>query len=105
MQKKTENKKYDHTVYQSLTMILQFGINMIVPIAMMTALGVYLDRKLMTSWITVVCFFLGAAAGGQNVYRMAKKVFDTPDQSRKPVSPGMEQIGEKTAGKKEKDRK
>lgn len=74
-----KKKPYDRTVYQSLTMILQFGINMIVPIAMMTALGVYLDRKLGTVYITILFFFIGAAAGGQNIYRMAKKIYTEPE--------------------------
>lgn len=76
-----KNKPYDRTVYQSLTMILQFGINMIVPIAMMTALGVYLDKKLGTAYITILFFFIGAVAGGQNIYRMAKKIYSEPESS------------------------
>lgn len=74
-----KEKPYDRTVYQSLTMILQFGINMVVPIAMMTALGVYLDRKLGTVYITILFFFIGAVAGGQNIYRMAKRIYDTSE--------------------------
>lgn len=73
-----KDKPYDKSVYQSLTLILQFGINMIVPIAMMTAAGIFLDQKLETSYLTVILFFVGAIAGAQNVYRMAKKVYDTP---------------------------
>ena len=69
------NQPYDRTVYQSITMIFQFGINMVVPITMMTALGVYLDRKLGTPYITILLFFIGAVAGGQNVYRMAKGIY------------------------------
>lgn len=69
------DRPYDRSVYQTLTLISQFGINMIVPIGMMTALGVFLDRRFQTGWITVVLFFVGAIAGGQNVYRMAKRFF------------------------------
>lgn len=72
-----KDKPYDKSVYQSLTLILQFGINMIVPIAMMTAAGIFLDQKLETSFLTVILFFVGAIAGAQNVYRMAKKVYET----------------------------
>lgn len=61
-------------------MIMQFGINMLVPICLMSALGVFLDRKLGTSYIMVILFFVGAAAGAQNVYRMAKRIFDEPDE-------------------------
>lgn len=70
-----KNTPYDRTVFQSMTMILQFGINMIVPITMMTVLGIWLDRKFDTAYFTIIFFFIGAIAGGQNIYRMAKKIF------------------------------
>lgn len=75
-----KDKPYDKTVYRSLTMITQFGINMIVPIVFMSAFGIYLDKKLGTVWITVVLFFVGAIAGGQNVYRMAKRIYEMEDK-------------------------
>ncbi len=78
-----KDKPYDRTVYQSLTMILQFGINMVVPIAMMTALGIWLDRKFEMGYFTIIFFVIGAIAGGQNVYRMAKSIYSTPDRSQK----------------------
>ncbi|MBR1703001.1 MAG: AtpZ/AtpI family protein [Lachnospiraceae bacterium] len=71
-------KKYDKSVYRSLALITQFGINMLVPIGMLTALGIWLDGKFDTSYWTVLLFFVGAVAGGQNVYRMAKAVY-APD--------------------------
>lgn len=67
---------------QSLAMVMQFGLNMIVPICIMTALGVWLDRKLETSWITIVLFVMGAIAGGQNIYRMAKGLYGSEEQDR-----------------------
>lgn len=67
-------------VMQSLAMVMQFGLNMIVPICIMTALGVWLDRKLGTSWITIVLFVMGAIAGGQNIYRMAKSLYSSEKQ-------------------------
>ncbi len=73
-----KNKPYNKSVYQSLTLILQFGINMLVPIAMMTAAGIFLDKKFETSFLTIVLFFVGAVAGAQNVYRMAREVYDVP---------------------------
>ena len=78
-----KDKPYDKSVYRSLTLIMQFGINMIVPIAMMTALGIYLDNKFHTCYLTVVLFFVGAIAGGQNIYRMAKKIYDVPEDAAK----------------------
>ena len=69
-------------VMQSLAMVMQFGLNMIVPICIMTALGVWLDRKFGTSWITIVLFVMGAAAGGQNIYRMAKSLYSSEEQDK-----------------------
>lgn len=69
-------------VMQSLAMVMQFGLNMIVPICMMTALGVWLDGKLGTSWITIVLFAAGAVAGGQNIYRMARKLYGDDEQDK-----------------------
>lgn len=75
-------KPYDKSVFRSLTLITQFGINMLVPIALMTALGIFLDQKFETGWITIVLFFVGAIAGGQNVWRMAKKGLGDNERSK-----------------------
>lgn len=78
--KKVKSRKdrgrYDKSVYRSFALVMQFGINMLVPICMMSALGIFLDRKLGTSYIMVLLFFVGAIAGAQNVYRMAKRVYE-----------------------------
>lgn len=67
-----KKKKVDKNVFRFLALISQFGINMLVPIGLMLWLGIWLDNKLGTSWIVILCFFIGAIAGGQNIYRMAK---------------------------------
>jgi hypothetical protein len=67
------SKKDDHSVWDALIMVFQFGINMIVPIFMCTLFGVWLGNKLGIDWLAIPFFFIGAIAGGQNVYRMAKK--------------------------------
>lgn len=66
---------FDRSVYRSLTLITQFGINMLVPICAMSAVGAWLDKKFETSYLMVLLFFVGAIAGGQNVYRMAKSIY------------------------------
>lgn len=71
-------KHYDKSVFRSLSMVTQFGINMLVPICMMTALGIFLDEKFDTSFWMILLFFIGAIAGGQNIYRMAKKLYSEP---------------------------
>lgn len=73
--------KYNRSVFQSLTMISQFGINMLVPVLACSFLGNFLDKKLGTSWLVVVLFFVGAVAGGRNCYRFAKRIFGVPCSS------------------------
>ncbi len=68
--------KFNRSVYQALTMIGQFGINMLVPVFICSFLGMFLDKKLGTSFLVVILFFVGAVAGGYNVYRFSKQIFD-----------------------------
>ncbi len=67
-------KKYNK-VFQSLTLILQFGLNMIVPIFLCTMLGVWLGKKYNIPLITVPLFIVGALAGFTNIFKMAKKIY------------------------------
>ena len=57
-----------------LTLISQFGINMLVPIFMCSFAGIYLDRKLGTKFLMIVLFFVGALAGFRNIYVLALKM-------------------------------
>jgi len=68
--------KYNQNVYRALVMITQFSVNMLVPIFLCSFLGIFLDKKLGTSWLVILFFFIGAMAGGRNVYVFAKKIFD-----------------------------
>lgn len=68
--------KYNKTVYQSFALIMQFGINMLVPIFICTFLGIFLDNMLHTNFIVIIMFFLGAAAGFRNTFIMSKSVYD-----------------------------
>lgn len=67
------NKK-DREVWDALVMVLQFGINMIVPIVLCTLLGVWIGKKTGAEWVTVPLFFMGALAGGTNIYKSVKKM-------------------------------
>lgn len=73
--------KYHKTVYQSFSLITQFGITMVVPIFLCSFLGWYLDEKLQTSWLFVALFFIGALAGFRNVFILSRKIFETKDDS------------------------
>ena len=87
-------------VYRAMAMISQFGINMIIPICLMSGLGLWLDRKLGTSYLMVVLFFVGAIAGFRNVYIIMKNFWKTPGKENS------EKIGErkqKDVGKSQRD--
>lgn len=75
--------KYHRKVYRSLAMITQFGINMLVPIFLCSFLGIFLDRKFGTQFCMIVLFFVGALAGGRNVYRMAKTIYEEKSEKDK----------------------
>ena len=81
--KKRNRRKYGRSVYQSLAMITQFGINMIIPIALCSIAGYYLDRWLGTSYLVIVLFFVGATAGFRNIYIFSKRIFQQPPESKK----------------------
>lgn len=66
--------KFNRNVYQSLAMISQFGINMLVPVLACSYLGHFLDEKLGTSYLVIILFFIGAAAGFRNIYRFAMRI-------------------------------
>lgn len=66
--------KYDRSVYQSLALITQFGITMLVPIFLCSFLGWYLDQRFQTSYLFVLLFFIGALAGFRNIFILAKKI-------------------------------
>ena len=67
--------RYDKSVYKALTFFSQFTINMLVPIFLCSVAGYLLDKKLETSFLFVILFFIGALAGFRNVYILAKRVY------------------------------
>lgn len=75
--------KYKKSVYQSLATITQFSIHMLVPIFLCTFLGIYIDRKLNTSFCVIILFFLGAMAGFRNIYVMARQITEQKEEDKK----------------------
>ena len=75
--------KYKKTVYQALATISQFGINMLVPIFLCSFAGIFLDKKLGTSYFMVILFFVGALAGLRNVFLLARKIYEE-EEGRSP---------------------
>ncbi len=76
------HQKYDKSVYRSLALITQFGINMLVPIFLCSFLGIWLDKKFGTSFWMIILFFVGALAGFRNIYIMAAKVYKDKDKNK-----------------------
>ena len=56
-------------------MVMQFGLNMIVPILMCTMFGVYIGKKYDMLFIVVPLFVIGALAGFRNIFVMAKRIY------------------------------
>lgn len=67
--------KKKRSVFQAFAMVIQFGLNMIVPIVMCTLLGVWLGEKFHIPMITIPLFLIGALAGFRNIFIMAKKIY------------------------------
>lgn len=74
--------KYRRNVHSALVMVTQFGLNMLVPIFICSFLGIWLDKKLGTNWIMVALFFVGALAGGRNVFVFAKRIYTMEGDAR-----------------------
>ena len=75
--------KNQRKVFQSLTLILQFGLNMIVPIVMCTLLGAWLGKQYGMPIITVPLFIMGALAGFNNIFKMAKKIYGQGNEGKR----------------------
>lgn len=67
--------KNKRSVFQAFTMVIQFGINMIVPILMCTLFGVWIGEKFQIPIVTVPLFLIGALAGFRNIFIMAKRIY------------------------------
>ena len=72
--------KDNSIIVRSLSMISQFTIHMLVPICMCSYFGYWMDEKLNTSFLFIIFFFVGALAGGRNVYRLAQKISGGKDK-------------------------
>lgn len=66
----------NHNVFRMLALFNQFAMYMLVPIFICCYGGYWLDRKFQTNVFFVLFFFVGAAAGGRNIYLLAKKAYD-----------------------------
>lgn len=74
--------KNNRRVFQAFAMVMQFGLNMLVPIVFCTLFGVWLGDKFNIPIVTVPLFIIGALAGFRNVFIMAKKIYQDDDKDK-----------------------
>ena len=67
--------KNNREVVQSFAMVMQFGINMLVPILACTLFGAWLGEKVNISWLAIPFFVIGALAGMRNVFLFARRIY------------------------------
>lgn len=72
--KNRKRQKERQSTLRMLTLITQFGINMLVPIFLCFFVGYYLDKKIGTSYLMIIFFFIGALAGFRNIYIFARRM-------------------------------
>lgn len=75
-----DKRKGQAKVYQSLALITQFGLTMLVPIFLCSFLGWYLDQRFHTVYLFIVLFFVGALAGFRNIFILARKVYESGNE-------------------------
>lgn len=73
--KKVDNKE----IVDVISMLFQFGINMIVPIIICIALGIWIGNRYQMEWVVVPFFFMGAIAGYTSIFKMVKKYLKQKD--------------------------
>jgi len=70
-------------ITESFSMVLQFGINMLVPIVMCIAVGVWIGDKYDMDWIVIPLFFVGALAGYTSIFKMVKQYLKKTEKKTK----------------------
>lgn len=81
--KNRKRQKERQSTLRMLTLITQFGINMLVPIFLCFFVGYYLDKKIGTSYLMIIFFFIGALAGFRNVYILARRMTKDNEEDKK----------------------
>lgn len=81
--KNRKRQKERQSTFRMLTLITQFGINMLVPIFLCFFVGYYLDKKIGTSYLMIAFFFIGALAGFRNIYIFARRMTKDDEEDKK----------------------
>jgi len=69
---------YKRSVYNTLALISQLGISIIVPIIMCTLLGCWLDERFSLS-TTIPLIVAGVLAGIRNAYHLVHRANEDPE--------------------------
>ena len=70
-----DTQKERREMAENYSFVMQFSLNMMVPIMGCTFAGAYLDEKLTTNFLVIIGFFVGAAAGYTSIYKTVRKRF------------------------------
>ena len=90
--------KENKGIYEALVLIMQFGINMIVPILICTWFGVWLSEWTGHKFLVVLLFLAGAIAGMQNCYKITKRMIQ-----REKLRKGSREIASEAAAQARKN--
>ncbi len=62
-------------IYQSLVYLTQVGLNIFIPILLMTLLGTWIDSKIGSGHLAlIICLLMGIGAGLLNILKLGKKL-------------------------------
>lgn len=87
-----KQKKYSSEVFMNFALITQLGISMLVPVFLLLAAGLYLEKQ--TGWFLAVPFLVvGMLAGFRNVYILAMKA-NRPSKHQKEILEENELVNE-----------
>ena len=96
--------KKDRSFLKNLVLISQVGISVLVPIALMLALGLFLKDRFQANWILIVCILLGISGGMSAAWTLLKKFAPKPEDDEKPEEYDLMQNW-KGDGEKKQDQK
>lgn len=76
-------KRNNREIARAFSMVTQFGLNMLIPIGAMVALGVWIGDEYDMDWIVIPLFFVGALAGYNSIFRMIQRYIKPKDTQPK----------------------
>lgn len=73
--------KNNREIFRNLSFVLQIGLTVIVPTLLLTALGIFIDKK-SGMYFTIPLCILGMAGGITGVWKMIKKTDALKDEPK-----------------------